>query len=97
MRQVAGVACNTPAPDARSRAPRRAPSAASSRLASSTQPPVVRGRKISSAAMSKASEVTASIRSPGAKPGVRRIDPRKLTRARWETPTPLGWPVEPEV
>jgi hypothetical protein len=94
---VAGVAWRTPAPEARSRAARSTPSVASSRLASSTQPPVRRGRKISSPAMSKASEVTASSRSPGATPGERRIDPRKLTNARKGIPTPLGRPVEPEV
>ncbi|MNT83727.1 hypothetical protein D3C72_2236360 [compost metagenome] len=47
--------------------------------------------------MSKETVVTATIVSSFVKPGSRAIDVRKLTSARWETATPLGVPVEPDV
>src|SRR5437899_1692281 len=57
-RQVAGVACITVAPDDDNRLISRSPSSASSRLASTTLAPLIKGRYSSSAAMSNDSVVT---------------------------------------
>jgi hypothetical protein len=97
IRQVAGVACITVAPELASRAPRRMPSAAVSRLASSTRPPTASGRNSSSTAMSNDRVVTATRVSAEDSPGWRAMLARKLAAARWGTPTPFGRPVEPEV
>jgi hypothetical protein len=55
------------------------------------------GTYSSSTAMSKATVVTASTRSPAPKRNRSRMDSTKLSRLRRDTTTPLGRPVEPEV
>ncbi len=96
MRHVAGVACiivifrsiSSPSPT---------PSLVISRLTTRTTPPVVNGRYSSSPAISKDSVVTASSTSSGPIPGSSRIVARKLVSAPWLTPTPLGFPLDPDV
>jgi hypothetical protein len=94
---VTGVACSTVAPERASSRASEAPAAVSSRLATTTRAPTIRGRKISSTEMSKATVVTASRVSSAVSPGRSRMAARKLTTERWVIATPFGLPVEPEV
>ena len=47
--------------------------------------------------MSKATVVTERSQSPGPRPGECSIERKKLARAKADTSTPLGRPVDPEV
>jgi len=95
--QVERVACITLAPDRIRSCASARPSAATSRLDSTTRAPTVSGRNNSRPAMSKARGVIASSTAASDNPGASRIDTRKLVNARCGTATPLGRPVEPEV
>ena len=62
-----------------------------------TQPPTASGRNNSVTDMSKDSAAIASIDSPPARPGSRTSPRSRSSSAWWETTTPFGRPVEPEV
>ncbi|GAA3214906.1 hypothetical protein GCM10010532_041610 [Dactylosporangium siamense] len=97
IRQVAGVACMTVARTRPSSAARAWGERAVARSAIAVRPPVTSGRNSSSQAMSKPAVVTASSVSCSPRPGSPAMETRKLVRFSWETTTPLGRPVEPDV
>ncbi len=97
MRQVAGVACRTFAPEVSSIAASRNGSAASSRVATTTRPPVVSGTHISTAAMSNDTVVTDRMTESVPMPGRRPMESSRLDTEPWRTITPFGRPVDPEV
>ena len=82
MRQVAGVACITVAPQLAINFAKRGPSTVTSRGAITTLAPVIKGRKISKPAISKDKVVMAKKTSSSRRPGSQRIEQRKLTSDR---------------
>ena len=97
MRQVAGVACTSVAPQASISRASATPSAAVAVSAMATVAPTVNGSSSSSTAMSNDRVVTAQMVSPAVMPGWCSMAPKKFTSARCGSSTPLGRPVEPDV
>ena len=90
MRQVAGVACITVAPEVVIKSFKSRPSIMASRGAMTTRAPQINGRKNSRPEMSNDNVVTERKMSSAVNPGSRRIEQRKFVSARCSICTPLG-------
>src|SRR5438128_11081710 len=95
MRQVAGVACITVAPDDESNSESRATSRVASRLAITRRAQTVIGKQSSNTAKSKDKVVTDTRTSLSVRPGSRRIAVQNYTTARRQIPTHFARLVEP--
>src|SRR5512138_1849357 len=94
---AAGAESQTVMPGSHSLRAMRAGSASSAEDAISTAAPAPRAPKTSYTERSKLGDVTKSRRSAGVMWNVLLTQSRVLTTARWDSITPLGWPVLPEV
>src|SRR5207244_9227367 len=89
MRQVAGVACITVAPEVAIKSFKSRPSIVASRGAITTLAPQINGRKSSKPEISNDNVVTERRMSDAVIPGSRRIELRKFVNPRCSICTPL--------